>query len=196
MIRGKNVNRKEADGMEDQALLHLLKEEPDHGIELFIRQYAGLVYSIVAGRAGGTASAEDIEECVSDVIYEIYRRADSIDLTKGSLQAWTAVVAKNRAINLYRKTARELGRTAPMEGLDAQADTADSEQAVLHADERKRLLEAVKSLGEPDSEIILRKYYFGQRSKEIARDLGMTVSSVDTRLSRAMNKLRAIWGGK
>ena len=30
---------------------------------------------------------------------------------------------------------------------------------------------------------------------EIARDLGMTAGAVDTRLSRAMKKLRTIWGG-
>lgn len=181
--------------MEDQVLLHLLKADPDRGIEQFIGQYAGLIYSIVAGRAGGAAGAEDIEECVSDVIFEIYQKADSIDLGKGSLQAWTAVVAKHRAINLYRKKVREQGRTAPFEDMEAQADTADSEQEVLHSEERKRLLETVKSLGEPDSSIIMRKYYFGQRSREIAQDLGMTVSAVDTRLSRALNKLRTIWGG-
>lgn len=181
--------------MDDQALLSLMKAEPDKGIEQFMAQHAGLVYSIVAGRTGGVASEEDIEECVSDIIYEIYQKVHTIDLKKGSLRAWTSVVARNRAVNLYRKKAAERNRTAPTGELQYVTDTADSEQTVLNADERKRLLAAVERLGDPDSTIIFRKYYFGQRSREIAEDLGMTASAVDTRLSRAMKKLRTIWGG-
>ena len=182
--------------MEDHALLRLMKAEPEKGAEQFMAQYAGLVYSIVSGRTGSTASQEDIEECVSDVIFEVLRKADTIDLEKGSLQAWTAVVARNRAVNLFRKSVRERDRAVPSPDLTPLADTADTEQAVLDADERRRLLAAVESLGEPDSSIIFRKYYFGQRSREIAEDLNMTASAVDTRLSRAMKKLRTIWGGK
>ena len=182
--------------MEDHVLLQLLKSEPEKGIEEFLGQYAGLVYSIVMGRVRSVASEEDIEECVSDIVFEIYQKVNTIDLNRGSLQAWTSVVAKKRAINLYRKKARELGRTASIESQNLSIADIDSEQEVLNSDERRRLLETVKSLGEPDSTIIFRKYYFGQRSREIALDLGMTVSAVDTRLSRAMNKLRAKWGGK
>ena len=181
--------------MEDQALLLQMKAEPEKGIERFMEQFAGLVYSIVSGRAGSAASQEDIEECVSDIFFEIYRKADTIDLKRGSLQAWTAAVARNRAVNLYRKKARERDLSASAEELECKADTSDSEQTVLEADERRRLLDAVKSLGEPDSTIIFRRYYFGQRSREIAADLGMTAAAVDTRLSRALNKLRRIWGG-
>lgn len=182
--------------MDDYALLHLLKTKPDKGIEQYLTQYTGLIYSIVAGRTRGAASEEDIEECVSDIVFEIYQKAESIDLEKGSLQAWTSVVAKNRAINLYRKKVRELERFASAENLEAQTDAVDSEQEVLNADERRQLLEAVSRLGDPDRTIIIRKFYFGQRSREIAQDLGMTVSAIDTRLSRAMNKLRDLWGGK
>ena len=182
--------------MDDHALLHLLKAKPDQGIKQYLTQFAGLIYSIVAGRTRGVASEEDIEECVSDIVFEIYQKAESIDLEKGSLQAWTSVVAKNRAINLYRKRARELERIASAENSETQTDAVDSEQEVLNADERRRLLEAVSSLGDPDRTIIIRKFYFGQRSREIAQDLGMTISAIDTRLSRAMHKLRALWGGK
>ena len=70
------------------------------------------------------------------------------------------------------------------------------EEAVIGAEERRQLLETIRSLGEPDSQIIFRRYYFGQKSKEIAADLGMTPGAVDTRLSRALGKLRSMLGGK
>ena len=44
--------------MEDQALMLQMKAEPEKGIERFMEQFAGLVYSIVSGRAGSAASQE------------------------------------------------------------------------------------------------------------------------------------------
>ena len=182
--------------MEDSDLLHLLKSAPETGVAQFLAQYASMIYSIVSGRTREVASEEDIEECVSDIVFEIYQKVNTIDLEKGSLQAWTSVVARNRAVNLFKKKARERERTGPSENLEFQACVIDAEQSVLNADERRRLLEAVKAIGEPDSSIIIRRFYFGQRSKEIAKDLDMTVSTVDTRLSRAITKLRSMWGGQ
>ena len=57
------------------------------------------------------------------------------------------------------------------------------------------LMGAVKALGEPDCEIILRKFYLSQSSKEIAERLNMTVSNVDTRTHRAIKRLRNELGG-
>ena len=56
--------------------------------------------------------------------------------------------------------------------------------------ESKGSIKSYKSLGEPDSEIIIRKFYFGETSKQIAERLAMTVSAIDTRASRALKKLR------
>lgn len=70
----------------------------------------------------------------------------------------------------------------------AQGDADDEEL-------RRRVIKAVKDLGDPDSKIIFRKFYYGESSKEIAKALGLTVSNVDTRTHRALNKLRKMFGG-
>ena len=62
--------------------------------------------------------------------------------------------------------------------------------------ERQRLIGAIEALGKPDSELIVRKYLFGQSSKEIGERLGLTASNVDTRTHRAIKKLRESFGGK
>lgn len=183
--------------MGDRELLQLLREDPEQGIRRLMEQYAGLVYSIVNGRAGGVAAPQDVEECASDVFFEVYQKRESIDPEKGTLRAFLSVVARQRAVNLFRRKEKELRHTADCRGSEAEAGGgADSEEAAMAAEERRQLLAAVKSLGEPDSSIIIRRYYFGQRSKEIAADLGMTAGAVDTRLSRAMGKLREMMGGR
>ena len=48
----------------------------------------------------------------------------------------------------------------------------------------------VAAMEPPDRDIFLRRYYLLQSSKEIAAALGMSVSNVNTRLSRGREKLR------
>ena len=48
----------------------------------------------------------------------------------------------------------------------------------------------VAAMTPPDRDIFLRKYYLLQSGKEIAAALGMSVESVNTRLSRGRDRLR------
>ena len=182
--------------MGDYELLLLLKQNPEQGIKQLTEQYVGLVYSIINGRAGSIATVQDMEECVSDVIFELFQSCEKVDLSKGSIKAYISVIARKRAINLYKIKTKEMKRTSTSEIFDVMTDAAGFDDAISDMQERQSVIEAIQSLGEPDSAIIIRKYYFGQKSKEIAADMGMTISAVDTRLSRAMNKLRELIGGR
>ena len=50
--------------------------------------------------------------------------------------------------------------------------------------------ETVMSLGEPDSEIFVRRYKFDEKIKDISKAMGLNISTVKTRLSRGKRKLR------
>lgn len=51
-------------------------------------------------------------------------------------------------------------------------------------------MQAIKDLGEPDHEIIVQKYFFNESSNSISKRLGMTVTAIDSRASRAIKELR------
>ena len=50
--------------------------------------------------------------------------------------------------------------------------------------------EIVMSLGEPDSEIFVRRYKFDEKIKDISKAMGLNISTDKTRLSRGKRKLR------
>lgn len=171
--------------MTDEELLELLKTKPDKGINALLKQYGGLVYSAVKRKLSGFGFGDkDIEACAVDTFSDFYMDIDKFDLSKGSIKAWLCVIARHNAIDMAR-------RNAPLP-LDEEQNMSDcSLESNLEEQElRKAVLEAVKALDEPDREILLRKFYFGESSKEIAKRLKMTVSNVDTRTSRAVEKLR------
>lgn len=55
--------------------------------------------------------------------------------------------------------------------------------------------DAVMLLGEPDSEIFVRHYKYGEKHRETAQAVGMGVSAVKQRIARGKIKLKKILEG-
>ena len=98
------------------------------------------------------------------------------------------MTARNTGIDRYRALRRQ-GELSLDDGLGetlgelAEFERPGSEAGNLAA-------ELVAAMDPPDREIFLRKYYLLQPVKEIAAALGLSVSAVNTRLSRGRDRLR------
>lgn len=176
--------------MQDNNLIRTLQKDPDAGMELLMERYAGLVLSVIRGKLLiPPFTAEDVEDCAADTFLEFYSGLSRYDPEKGSVKAWLCVIARNKAVDRLRER-YAAPVTASLEESEQYPDGYSLEGDLLRREDKTRLLEAVRALGEPDREIILRKYWLSQSSKEIALRLDMTVSNVDTRTHRAVEKLR------
>ena len=185
--------------MEDRKLIRLCQKDPNVGMEQLMKQYAGLVYAVVKSRLPESLCvSSDIEDCVADVFSEFYLGLSAYDLKKSSIKTYLCVMARNNATDLSRKRAKMQGQVwlDDAQNLLQIADDFDFESELSEQELRREVLLAVKQLGEPDTSIIMRKYYLGQSTKQIADALGMSVSNVDTRTHRALHKLRKRLEGK
>ena len=174
--------------MTDSELLTLLDEDAERGLAAMIAQYGGYVYTAVRSKLRDAAE-EDIEETVSDVFIAFWQWRCTHTGEPVSIRALLAVIAKRRAVSRFYALTKHPA-AEPLDALTApSADSAQPDDSVI-------LMQSVMELGEPDSEIVLRKYYFGQSSREIAAVLHMTAAAVEQRLSRARKRLRAVWKGE
>lgn len=184
--------------MEDIKLLQLLHKDSSAGMEKLMDQYAGLVYAVVKGKLSESfCVSTDIEDCVADIFCEFYANIEKYDLSISSIKSYLCVLARYKATDVLRKRGRQC--CVSLDDADSLLQIADEftvEGDFLEDELRREVLNAIKLFGDPDSSIIIRKYYFGESSKEIADALKMTVSNVDTRTCRALNKLRKMFGGK
>ena len=176
----------------DKKLLELIKKHPNRGMKLLMNEYGGLVFYVVQKRL--VNNMNDIEECVSDVFIDFYSNINSVDLNKGSIKAFLVTIATRRAIDTYRRNSvhREVysldEEHSFIEYMLPDANNNPEELAIQKNDE-DRLLQAVESLGEPDSQILYRRYFMQQSVKEIAETLGMKSNSVSKRITRALSTL-------
>lgn len=184
--------------MEDEALLEQLRNDPEEGMTALIDTYGGLICAVVKGKLRAPAfGPTDVEHCVADTFSEFYCDLGRYSPDQGSIRSWLCVIARHNAVDMLRRHYRQ-GQTV---SLDDEAVAPIADDFSLEGDLEDRmfraeLVEAVKALGQPDREILLRKYWLGQSSKEIARTMDMTVSNVDTRAHRAIRKLRERFGGE
>jgi len=123
---------------------------------------------------------------VSDVFVDAYRYREKIDLEKGGFRVFLATLARRRAADCYRKKA---------ENLPLHEEIQENPKEVSFED-REVLLQAIRSLGEPDEKILIWKFYYGYPTKTIASALGLKENTVDQKVRRGLEKLRkALEGG-
>ena len=170
---------------DEKKLLVRLKNHSYGALEKAIELYTPYVTVIVYNVIGSAMSREDVEEVVSDTFLALWRRASLLDVNKGGLRAYLAAIARNGAKNKLRQVFVH-------EEIDGAAlkNSCDALQNVEREEERKLILDVINSLGEPDSEIFLRYYYYEEKISKIADATGLKASTVKTKLSRGRKRIK------
>ncbi|MBR6703893.1 MAG: sigma-70 family RNA polymerase sigma factor [Lachnospiraceae bacterium] len=177
--------------MREQELFNLIRQDPNSGFEKLMSEYGALAASVARGLLLPAGLDEaDVEDCLAESLVELYRKRDGLDPEKGSLKALFCSIARHKALDKLRSR-RE---SVPLESLPERPDGLSLEERFAEEDLRERVLAAVKALPEPEREILLRKYYLGQSSKEIAEKLGLKPGTVDVKAHRAVRILKARLG--
>ena len=181
--------------MTQEEILVLMKTDPEKGMVAVSGQYAALVRKVVWGKLSGICTSEDIEETVSDVFLDCYRKHGTVDISKGSLASFLITLAQRRATDEFRRVMRQKNIEKAMNE-KSEIVFLQTENTVLEKEERDFLLSAVLSLGEPDSTIIYRKFYYGETYSEIGSRLGLSENAVNKRYLRAIDKLSNMMKGE
>ena len=168
---------------DENKLLLCLQKQREDALEEAIRIYTPYLSTVIYRAAGSSLSKEDTEEIAADVFLSLWKNAARIDPGKGTLRSYLAGAARNQAYKRLREKKEEIS---------LEEIGAESIEAIPEERSDKALWEAVAELGEEDAEIFVRFYRYGQPLKEIARMMGMKLSTVKTRLFRGKEKLKQI----
>ncbi|NLL04843.1 MAG: sigma-70 family RNA polymerase sigma factor [Clostridiaceae bacterium] len=174
--------------MNDAKLVNLLKYNPSKGLEAAVDQYSGLVKTIVV-RIIGYDKQQDVEETVSDVFVELWKSIGNFDPEKGQLKNFIISIARFVSLNTYnRKILKH--ELIPLEEDDLKFDV-DLDNEVSKSINKEIIRETINSLPYPDKDIFIRRYYLFESVKEIAQYLDLTPKSVENKLYRGKDKLKA-----
>lgn len=168
----------------DDILVDAMARGDEAALEHVIDRYTAYVGTIVWNIVKGNLDRADAKAIVSDVFYLAWCSADKIQ--RGKLKGYLSVLARRRSINMLRSIKADLALTEDI----VQIPVPGPEDESLRQEVYSALRRSLEKLPEPDRTIFLRHYYLYQRTSEIAKAMGINVSTVKSKLRRGRENLR------
>jgi RNA polymerase sigma-70 factor (ECF subfamily) len=174
---------------DDERIRDGLLSKDEKTLELLMEKYHKLLWLIAESTLRGLGGPEDIEECISDVYMRLWRNPRAFDPDRGTIKTYLSVMTKSMALNRYKTMVKHYEAV----GNVAEAGYGeDISELVCREEDAGRLLDAICGLQEPDPEIFIRRYIFGEKASAVASRLGMDTKDIENRLYRGKNKLKNI----
>ena len=174
--------------MDNRQNIEAALQDMEDGIEMIKSEYGGLIKYVVSSIL---SDPRDAEECQADVYIKVWQNISAYDSGKGELSSWISVVARNTAVTFLRGLNR-----GESELTDDYSSGVTPEDQLIKADELEELKAAILELKSSERQLIYRRYFYLQDTKQIAAELGMSERAVEGRLYRIRKKLKKALGGE
>lgn len=191
----------------DEALVGRMIEGSQEALASLFDRHHGAVFAAAMRTSQDRSIAADV---VQETFLALWNRAELYDPSRGTLPAWLARIARNRAVDHLRADGRH-HRAATFSSF-ARADVEDHsivewltgsgellgvarpepgpEQALSTKETRAAVEDVLATLAPLERRVIALAYGDGLSQSEIATELGWPIGTVKTRTRRALRQLR------
>lgn len=166
-----------------------------------VQTHKNRVYAIACKMLG---SKEDAEDVVQETFLKAYRSIEKFyDLEREEIIPLLVIYTKNTVRDYLRKH-KNKGRSILLvydeDGEEREYEIPDDamslEETVINRENCKRMGSYIDALPESQRHVVLLKYKYVLKDREIAKLLGISETAVSSRLNRARDALRKMMGGE
>ena len=170
-------------------LISALKNKQHNAYEYLYDNYSEALYGVIHKVLNDDEQANDI---LQDTIVTIWQKIDSYNPEKGTLFTWMLNIARNKAIDEFRKNKRN-----PKISIDELSvhtlDMQNVNNLEVNATDVIGLKKIVNGL-KPDLRQMIDMHYFnGMTHQEITDATQMPLGTVKTKIRTAMMQLKSIF---
>jgi RNA polymerase sigma-70 factor, ECF subfamily len=174
----------------DEELLQRMALRDPEALRVLYRRHARVVHGVALAVLGSEGPAEEVTQ---DVFLRAWDKAESYQSEKARVSTWLARIARNRAIDVLRRSETRAARVEdPGASLDLLADaTAEDPGTSAETAWQRRVVRAAIAQLPPDQRRALSLAFLrGLTHREIAELLGDPLGTVKTRIRDAMHRLK------
>lgn len=146
----------------------------------------------VAGALLDDAAA--VEDVLHDVFVSFASQAGRFRLS-GSLKGYLAICVANRARNVNRQD-RRTGSERPATASLRAAHEPDSSEAVVNAEQQRIVAYALAQMPQEQRQVVVLHVLGSLRFREIARQTGVSINTVQSRYRYGLEKLQSLLNGE
>ncbi len=170
---------------EDQSYISGLRKQETRVYEIVFKKYYQPLVIFVMRHVGDEDVAKDI---VQDIFFKLFENSHSLP-DNFRLKSWFYKVARNTAVDYLRHLQVEDRYKFLM--AEAMVNIPDMDEEI-DEDVYNKVHQAMESLPEQCRLIIKLNVLEGKKYLEIAEELGITINTIRTQVSRGYKKLREI----
>lgn len=167
---------------DDATLVMEIRRGDEAAMACFYDRYAPVMYSVLLRVLHHPSSAEDLLE---DIFLGVWSHPEELLGVRGSLGAWLAILARNRAIDaLRRRGAREMVADISMAAMYDLS--SEAERQAIAGNTR----EAIAQLAPEQRRIFAMAFFDGLSDEEIAEIVGEAAPLIKMTIRDALLALR------
>lgn len=157
-------------------------------LQQIYRDTSAKLYGVVVRILDDAAEAEDV---LQDIYVTIWRRAGSFEPERGlSPITWLVAIARNKAIDRLRSTARTR-QLRPIEDADDVADDKPpATEGLERAEEAAALTRCLGQLDPKHADTVRTAFFEGVTYEALAQRIGAPVGTVKSWIRRSLQRLR------
>lgn len=138
-------------------------------------------------------NATQAQDVAQDVFVRVWRAPHKFDARRGELGSYLRLMARSRALDLWRE-AQAAGRASDrLEVVVAQQEPRPEERPALMAEresERRDVRNALGALPDSQREAVVLAYWGGMTASEIAARANVPLGTAKSRIRLGLSKLR------
>lgn len=138
------------------------------------------------------------EEVTQETMLTMWRKASFFDPSRAGVSTWIFTIARNQRIDRLRRErlpSADLPANLSIETLEEPDPSGTGEEAVLMAEREGRVRSALGALSAEQSAIVRLSFFADKPHAEIARELGLPLGTVKSRIRLALARLRVLLDG-
>lgn len=127
------------------------------------------------------------EDAVQDAFFALARNMEKFQSQScNEIRNYLIIIVRNAAYRIYNKNKQEV----PIDDMDPISDPLDLEADEEHKELLKQLFQALKTLDSKYADVLILRYYYDFKEKDIARILKITPENVRVRIHRGKKILK------
>jgi RNA polymerase sigma factor (sigma-70 family) len=176
-------------GWDDRALMARVTEREEGALEALYARYGRACYGLARRILTDEQLAQD---AVQEVFLTVWRDAHKFDAARGGFSSWLLSMTHHKAVDSVRREENLRKRRTTSDLLEErEVDGPGVHDEVWSTLRRERVREALKTLPDPQKEVLTLAYFGGYTQREIAGLTNTPLGTVKTRMLAGMHKLKA-----
>ena len=173
----------------EDELISEIKRRNQDAFEILIKEYTKPVYYLAYNILKAGCGKEDIEECVSDVLLEIWMRIHEFDCQRGVFKTWIFMLTKYKALKYRQKSTKQ--NAVNIDDYEIEEATA-VEKTVIDREKQEKLIQTINQFNQTDRALFIRRYFYGEKINDLITAFGLSRSAIDNRLLRGRKVIKEV----